>query len=506
MIIAGVYFLIILFLIYKNGFFGIFRDNKVTPIQFSLFFVFKCLAIPVFYWVYEKQYGGIDQYDAGIFFKDSKIINGIAYSNFTEYIKLLFGFQDDSEGSYLYTNYLTQTFNWDDGKSWRLFFNDNRTMIRVHSLIQFISFGSYFVHALLSCLLSFIGIVFIYRTFKHLFVSNELWVIAAFIFLPNLWLFTGALLKEPLVLFNMGVVLWHTKKLLETNQALFFKIAICGLITAIIYCLKPQVTGTVFLFYLLYHVVEKRFVKKSSVWFLGSLILAVIILNFAFLAFKHVSIPTFINKKQAEFYDVMNGGLFLKDKTKFVRLPYDTSLIKLNKQRSKNNITIKHGVSFYYWEDAHQADTMFCKSNTDTLQTYSLIYKIVPANSGYKIEPIKGHSALSTIAKSMVYAIVYPFKFNSLVNIVVSLESLFLMICLLLAIVALFYIKHKLPIIFFLSLFLTLIILFGIATPNTGAILRYRSIITPFILLAVIYILQQLKTIKLNHDAGRIHS
>lgn len=506
MIAAILYFLVILFLIYKNGFFGIFKDSRITPTQFSLLFIFKCAAIPVFYWVYKKQYGGIDEFDAGLFFRDSKIINGIAYTNFSEYLKLLFGFQDDSEGAYLYTNYLTQTFNWDEGNSWRLFFNDNKTVIRLHSVFHFISFNSYFVHALFSCLLSYIGIAYIYRTIKHLFVSKETWVIAAFVFLPNLWLFTGALLKEPLVLFNVGIVLWLTKNLFENQQTLILKTAMCCGILAIIYILKPQITGTIFLLYLIYNLVNRRFINAKGLWFTGSIIATLIALNFGFLLFKHVSMPKFINKKQAEFYDVMNGGIFLKDNSKFVRLPYDTTLIKRNTQLTKNNITIKSGVSYYYWEDSHQMDTLFCKSNVDTLQAYTLVYKIVPAKSGYKIEPIGGKSILTTVIKSAFYAIIYPLKFNGVVNIVVSLESLFLLVCFLIAVSGLFFIKDKLPVLFFVFLFLSLIVLFGIATPNTGAILRYRSIVAPFIVLAAIYITMQFKAIKLNHDSRRIHS
>ncbi len=497
MAIAIVYFLIILFFIYKNGLFGIFNDTKISRTQFSLLFIFKCLAIPVFYWVYEVKYGGIHQYDAGLFFKDSKIINSIAYANFPEYLKLLFGIQDDSPGSYLYTNYLNRTFNWDEGTSWRLFFNDNKTIIRFHSIIHFISFNSYYVHALFSCLLSYIGITFIYRSLKHLFVSKEMLLISAFIFLPNIWLYTGALLKEPIVLFNIGVILLFTNYLFETKQSPQRKIAMMIGIAALIYCLKPQITGIVFLLYLLYKLFAKSNIKMKGMAYILSIVIAFIVLNFGFLATKGVSVATFINKKQAEFIDVMNGGIFLKDNKKFVRLPYDTTLINQNAHLNQNNITIKRGVKFLYWEDSHQADTLICESNQDTIQTYSLIYKIVPAKSGYKIPTIeRNFSAVQTIVKSIYHALVYPLKFDGLLNTIASMESLFFVICLFISIISLAFVKDRLTVLWFITLFIALLIMFGIATPNTGAILRYRSVVSPFIVLALIYSVYQLKKVK----------
>ncbi|MBL7917257.1 MAG: hypothetical protein JNM96_02600, partial [Bacteroidia bacterium] len=75
MIIAFIYFLVIVFIIYKNGFFGIFKDDSISTLKFAGLFILKCLAVPVFYYIFKKYYGGIEQYDAGGFFRDSKTIN-----------------------------------------------------------------------------------------------------------------------------------------------------------------------------------------------------------------------------------------------------------------------------------------------------------------------------------------------------------------------------------------------------------------------------------------------
>jgi hypothetical protein len=485
MIIAAVYLLIILFFIYKNGFFGIFIDKSISPTQFTLFFIFKCLAIPTFYYIYKFQYGGIENYDAGNFLRDSKIINDIFYDSPFEYIKLMLGFQNDSENTELFSKFMSRTNNWDEGISWRLFFNDNRSVLRIHSLIHFISFNSYYVHALVSCLFGYIGIALIYRSLKQYYISKEIWLLGAFIFLPNLWLFSGALLKEPLVLFNIGLIFFLTDRLFEQNYFLLRKLAYLLLLVFIVYYLKPQVTFTIFVLYLLFRSVEVLTRRYKTIWYLGSVIVVIVLVNFSFLIFKDMSMFAFINKKQSEFYDVAKGGIFLKDSSKFVRIAYDKDLVKVV---SDKNFKLKLGVSYYYWEDSHQKDTLFCASNADTLTTYTLIYEIVPGRSGYAISNIQTNfGAVVTIFQSMFRALGFPYNFQSLMNIVVSLEGLFLMLCLVLSIVGAFFVRERNILFFLLLSSIFLLVLFGIATPNLGAIVRYRCIITPFIVLSVLY-------------------
>ncbi|MDZ4663312.1 MAG: hypothetical protein SGJ15_00400 [Bacteroidota bacterium] len=485
MIIAAIYLLITLFFIYKNGLFGVFCDKTISQGQFTLFFIFKCLAIPTFYYIYKLQYGGIENYDAGNFLRDSKIINDIFYDSPFEYIKLLLGFNNDAENTELFTKFISRTNNWDEGISWRLFFNDNRSLLRIHSLIHFISFNSYYVHALVSCLLGYIGTALIYRVLKQYFISKEIWLLGVFIFLPNLWLFSGALLKEPLVLLNVGLILFLTDRLFEQKHFLVRKLGYLLLILFIIYYLKPQITFTIFILYILFKMVEVEVRKRKTIWYLGSVMLIIVAVNFSFLIFKEMSMPSFINKKQAEFYDVARGGIFLKSSSRFVRLAYNKDLV--NKTNEKE-FKIKTGVPYYYWEDSHQKDTLYCALNSDTLTNYTLIYEIVPGQSGYPISNIQTNiDAVGTIFYSIFKALGFPYNFGNLMNVVVSLEGLFLTLCLLLSIVGLFFVREK-NILFFLILSsVFLLVLFGISTPNLGAIVRYRCIISPFIVLSVLY-------------------
>jgi hypothetical protein len=235
----------------------------------------------------------------------------------------------------------------------------------------------------MSCLFGYIGIGLMYRSLKHFFISKETWLFGTFIFLPNLWLFSGALLKEPLVLLNLGLIFYFTDQLFNPKFFIVQKAVRLILIGIIIYYLKPQITLTVSGLYFLYKLLEASNLKYKTIWYLGSVIVTVVLVNFSFLMFKNMSMFGFINKKQAEFYDVAKGGIFLKDHTKFVRL-----------ENVRGNVipvdTLKHykiaaRVPYYYWEDSHQKDTMYCASNEDTATVYHMVYSMLPAKSGYPI-------------------------------------------------------------------------------------------------------------------------
>ena len=82
MIAAAIYLLLILFLIYKNNFFGLLKDEQINSKIVTVLFLLKILAIPTFYLVYKKMYGGLEKFDAGKFYTDATIINDYAKADF----------------------------------------------------------------------------------------------------------------------------------------------------------------------------------------------------------------------------------------------------------------------------------------------------------------------------------------------------------------------------------------------------------------------------------------
>jgi len=432
-------------------------------------------------------------------------MNNLAYINFPEYLKMLVGLQDDSQGSFFFKTCIDTTYNWDNGPVKDFLYNDNRIVIRIHSLLHFIAFGSYFVHALFSCFFSFIGLFFIYRAFREYFQGKEKVFFLILCLFPTLWLYTGGLLKEGLTILFLGLILFSLKKLLQEriqikNILLFIPLLFISLL------LKPYILFYALLFFGLFQLISRTSLKFKSLIFIGSLISTVILVNFAAIAIKKKSLLQAAYQREKEFMDLSTGGIFLLDSVKFVRVPYDTNLVErvFNKPDSYR---IKKGVHYTYWEHTHQQDTLYCAYNTNSASTYSLVY-ILP-KAGSTINVIQGSSNFPVIiARSFYYTMLHPFFYNakSAMQLFASFENLFLIVCVIISFIGLLISKsEKLPAIAFILFGISLFIMIGISTPNSGAIMRYRSPAAVFIIISALYFipLKKLSAGFLKKHAGQ---
>jgi hypothetical protein len=414
-------------------------------------------------------------------------MNHLAYIDLNEYIKMLFGMQDDAPGSFFFKTCIDTTNNWENGQVKDFFYNDNRVVIRIHSLLHFIAFGSYFVHALFDCLFSFTGLFFIYKTFKNYFTGKETWLFVIIALFPTLWLYTGALLKEGITVMVLGLLLFNLKTFILENRSLAHLLIILFLVF-ISLLLKPYILFYGAIIFTLFFLLERSSLKYKLPVFFFSLLLVVISANFASKIVKKRSLLQAAEKREIEFRDLSTGGIFLLDSVKFVRVPYDTTLVS-RVQNKPNYYTIKEGVSYTYWEHSHQQDTLYCRSNLDATSTYSLVY-ILP-KAGSAINVINGSQNYFVItARSLYYTILYPFFFNArgIMQQFASLENLILVLALLISVVG--FIRKKkdsLPAAVFLFFGISIFILIGFTTPNSGAIVRYRAPAAIFILMTALY-------------------
>lgn len=486
MIAFGAYAVLSLFLIYRNSFFGLFKDDQLKRKFLASTFLLKIPSVFVFYYLFKILYGGIDDLDAGKFYHDAQVINQLAYIDFSEYLKMLVGLQDDSPGSFFYKTCIETTHNWENGQVKDFLYNDNRTVIRLHSLLHFIAFDSYFAHALFSCFLSFTGTFFIYKTFRDYFPQKEKILFLIILLFPTLWLYTGAVLKEAPTVLLFGLIVYHLKNAINGTHKRSYIILI--LLLFLSFFLKPYFTFYGFTFFLTFFLMQRSGIKYKMLVFTLILLIAVIASNYFSVLIKNRSFVQAALKKEMEFQDLSTGGIFLLDSTKFVRLAFDSTLVKVVKGKEKH-FTIKHGVPFIYWEHTHQQDTLYNKANTDTLQEYSLVY-ILP-KAGSTINVIRGSTnPLAIAGRSLYYTTAHPLFINAkgLMQYYASLENVVIILCLIATLVFMFLSKKEKFIPFCFLLFaLSLFIVIGITTPNSGAIMRYRAPAAIFILMGALY-------------------
>lgn len=490
MIVFSIYFLVLCFLVYRTDCFGILKDDILTKKFFLSIFILKTLSIAAFYVVYMKLYGSIYYSDTGNFFRDSKILNNIAYANFSEFFKLIIGFQDDGEGSYIFENFLKPTTTWDKSAD-EILYNDNRLILRLHALLHFMSFGNYFVHALFSCFLSFIGIHWIYKTFKHEFKNREIYFFLIWVLFPGVWFWTSGLFKEGPALFLLGMLLVSLKRIItlrkySVKNLLMLFVALQLSIAFKSYLMLPVLIAT-----LVFFGVRNRTDRRIGLKYSIMLLLVFVMTNLAMHLVIKKDAVSLLADRQKNFIDVSGGGLFLWADNIFVRTPYDYSLVKIDSSQTKVTARINAGVSYTYCELSNEKDTLYCNGNTDTTTVYQLMYVIPKSNTTFKplISVTGWASFFKAIPYSIYISILKPFFFDArnTIDMVSSGENLLIILSLLMFLYN--GLKHgfRQPYyIYFLSMAFMVLIIVGITSPNLGAMQRYRALIMPFILLTAL--------------------
>ncbi|MBS1652026.1 MAG: hypothetical protein JSU07_08470 [Bacteroidetes bacterium] len=474
-------------LIYYTNVFGIISNSSVTKKWWLILFWLKIIAIPIFYFIYEKYYGGINNFDSGKFFNDSLELKKYASINFSGYLKALFGFQNDAEGSEFYNHYIEKSSNWDKGQVANAFFYDNRTVIRLNSILQFIIFNNYSVSALFNCFMSYIGISALFKTFETTTTNKHKFVLLFCVMLfPTLWLYTASVSKESIAILVIGLLLYQTNKLINTSFKTKNQIVL-NIITIIFLCylsffIKPYYTLTMYCFYVLYKFYDIKIKNKYS-WllFIFTIIPFFIFGNIVYSLLKNKSLYQSVINQQHVFYGAAEGGIFLINDTKFIRLKYDSTQIKLNASKF---YSIKKNVPYMYWMLTNLNDTLYCNSNTDTTSNYKIQYIIKKNGSNIKMSN-KGFSLLFQAIKYSLFYPIMPSSFNPM-QLAVVLENVATIICITLLIIGFSANNNKrLIITYFMVSVLVFCIFIGATAPNTGAIVRYRSLVMPFLYFAV---------------------
>lgn len=486
MIIFIAYLLLIIFLIWKNSFFGLFKDEILNKNFTSAIFFLKALAVTALYFLFLKLYGGIQGFDAGKFFFDAGTLNHLAWVDPQEYFKALFGLQDETEGSHFYKMIIEPTFNWENGAEKDFFYNDNRVIIRIHSLIHFIAFGSYYVHALFSCFFSFIGLFCFYKSFREYLPGKEKIFFILICFFPSLWLYTGGLLKEGWCVFFLGLNIYMIKKIFSEGFT-WQRMIILLVLLWISLLLKPYILFFSFISFSLFYAIEKYFPKKRKLFLYGgSMLILAALMNMVVSVTKNKTLYEAALERQIRFADVAEGGIFLTDSVQLIRIKFDWKLVSKDPSR-KSYYFIKKDVPYVYWEHRHKLDTLYCPSNQNTATSYSLAYVLPTGGSNLKLTD--KNSAI-VLLRSFYHTTAYPFFINAKgpMQLLASAENLLMILSILLCLYGIFFLKAPsyFPAVF-LFMGLVLFLLIGFTTPNSGAILRYRAPASLFLLTAALY-------------------
>jgi hypothetical protein len=401
------------------------------------------------------------------FLGESKNLRHVFTVSIKDYFSLLFGFGDDE---YLIKKYLQDTFLWDAGSV--TIVNDSRNIIRLHSVIQFISLGSPYIHSLFMCLIALIGLKQLYVAFQPYSKVKPLFFFFVILLFPSILFWTSGILKEPILLLGIGLC---SRTLLSSD--IKQKRIIYGVGGAILlFSIKPYILASIIPAILFYVIYKYTFKEKILI----SLISLAIMLGSIILILKPIRVMTvdFLSRKQYDFDHIGKGGLFIKgDTSQFYFYP---------SQFDKLDIDIKHKLV-----QIKKPTTCLIVSRKNT---YSPVKrKIYPENKKRKLKYYVG-GANSYIKTTMInrsfiqliknspealinsYFRPFPFDPGSNLKYPAMFEVWLLTFMLLFS----FFKRRKLEndtkaIVISLLVFSTfLLLIIGWTTPVIGAIFRYR--------------------------------
>jgi len=207
------YALLFIFLIYKIKFFRI----EGFPIRaVAVVFILKILAGVSMYLIYTYYYSDRATADIFKYFDDSKVMYDALWNKPVDFFKMIFSIQNDTP---YFDQYYHQMNHWYREYESNIY-NDSHTIIRINALMRVFSFGYFNVHTVFMCFLSLTGLVALYKFFVPYLKEKKRLLFFSVFLIPSVVFWGSGVLKEAILLFGMGMMLYSTSELLNKKNFL----------------------------------------------------------------------------------------------------------------------------------------------------------------------------------------------------------------------------------------------------------------------------------------------
>ena len=182
-----------------------FQINGIKKNHILFAFLSQVFAGYILYIMYSQYY--TERYTADIFkyYDDSLVLYDTFFSNPLDFFKILIGIDCDSE-DYL-INYFSEMNHWDTSYENSLM-DESRLLIRLNAILNIIGFKSYSFNLISFVFIGFLGKFLITKNLVKFYKSiNPIILFWGLILFPSLMLWSSGILKEPLIIFSIGLIL-----------------------------------------------------------------------------------------------------------------------------------------------------------------------------------------------------------------------------------------------------------------------------------------------------------
>lgn len=441
--------------------------DGLHKIDMPVAWTMKLLAGGVFLWIYSEYYGGGTlTADPEAFMRESKLLHDVAGKSFGDYLVFLSG----GETQAMVNHYLAETTHWNTGDLTLI--NDSKNVIRINSLIYFISSGKVFVHIIVFTFFSLLGFREVYQAFSHrVQLPNRIfWYLL--IGVPSLIFWTGSMLKEPLMLLGFCLLLraWfgELKPMSRVWRVIIGVILLISFKPYVLLCLIPA-----FIFWWVCSKWMRRKIGVTLLLFSGLTVGLIVLLP------KQTDKAVFmLTRKQFDFINVGQGGLhayadtcfyfFRPDQFRYLRVNAEKEEVYLKQPLQAKKVTAGKALPFkdVYLQPNNKPWLLYFSSNGCA----SYIHVTPIDNSGAQL--------LKNVPEAFVNAAFRPFFGDPgrTPKLFAVIETLLLFGALLFALT---FLRHasaqtRVDITTMLLFAVLLLMLIGWITPVLGAIVRYR--------------------------------
>lgn len=489
-ILPVLYALLFTFIIYKVRFVHV---QGLTPARVSAIFLLKVLCGVGMALVYTYYYTDRTTADVFKYYDDSRIMFDALHTRPSDFFKMLTGFGDDPD--YFRNTYYVKMANW--YREYETTFNDSRTIIRLNAFIRLFSFGNFHVHTVFMCFLSLTGLVCIYRTFSPYMEDRRNLLFIAVFLLPSVLFWGSGVLKEGIILFGLGLLVYSFHRIL--HGGLTFKRAVLVLFSlGILLVTKYYILAGILTGLIANAWVYRTQMKRPLIKY-GVVIVVLGIMGWGFMLLKPVYNPfEMLAHKQWNFINLAKGGAYVANDTILVYLPYEKkqSLVKTEKD---SILGIRQGTEFMYWDLENMNDTLYGTSLSDTAR-YHLWWDITPSGSRIAMERLKPDALhfLESSPRALFTTLFRPHiaEARNPLMLLAALENLLIIVLLLLAVFFYRSPVSKPLFLFCISFTIFLFIISGLVTPVIGALVRYRMPALPFLVTALLMVIDKDKLLR----------
>jgi len=463
-----------------------FRVGSIPVKWFQGVLVLKVLSGFLLYLIYTYYYTDRSTADIWKYYDDGMVMFSALSQHPIDYLKMLFGVMNDTPH---FQPYYDQMNHWyrPYGSS---IANDTHTIIRFNAFVRLFSLGHYNVHSVFANFLGLIGLTGILHFLKQMAPAKEKWFFAGVFLMPGMMFWASGVLKEPLLFFGLGLFLYGVIRFVNDGFSIgrfcIFSLSLFFLFTVKSYVLIAIIPG------LLAWQLSIRMSKiRPAVVFAvvyGLLVVGIIALG-QFMPNKD-PLQRLVQKQNA-FYQLAEGGTYVKTNTSDTLYisAQDYDLLEFSDDRAK--VVMKEDVKAVYWKDAKQETAQ----NQELEQGTELKVLLDYGNTGSTINIPRLEPTALSVLKATPIAFVnatfrpFPWEIRSPFMMLSGIENILIVVLIILAVVGVF--REKLlpnPAVWFVAISFALIILIltGLVTPVLGAIVRYKVPALPFLVCALL--------------------